>query len=134
MRMKQTLSIGALLLGSSLAMAGRVDPLPVMITLNADGSGLARGNLGTARFSNNDVERIGCHVSHFDNNQGGTDVVAFCVAVTADGVSGLCSTRNRALVASIASINDFSELTFTWDANTRCTLISSLTDSSRIPG
>lgn len=50
MRMKQVISVGALILGSSAAMAGLVQSVPVSVTLNADGSGLANGNMATARL------------------------------------------------------------------------------------
>ena len=42
-------------------------PAPVVVTLNADGSGAANGAQSTARFSKNKVEYIGCGVRRFDD-------------------------------------------------------------------
>ena len=62
MRIKQAMSVCALILGSSAAMAGLVNEFPVTVALNPDGSGTAAGAMPTARFSKDKVMYIGCGV------------------------------------------------------------------------
>ena len=90
MRMKQTMAIGVLLVCATSAMAGRVIPAEVHLTLNADGSGTAGGSLVAARFSNNPNEFIGCSASRYATT---TTVFIHCTATRADGVSRSCLTN-----------------------------------------
>lgn len=71
MQMKRLIAIGALVLGSSAAMAGLLNEFPVAVTLNPDGSGSAAGSMSTARFSKNNVEYIGCGVRRVEDGVGG---------------------------------------------------------------
>lgn len=133
MRMKRLIALGALVLGSSAAMAGLESEFPVAVTLNPDGSGSAAGSMTTARFSKNKVEYIGCGVRRFDDGAGGVLVFGFCQASTADEVLGFCNTENPALVASIGDQDDFSFITFSWNAAGECRTIGNSTQSFYIP-
>lgn len=133
MKTKQLLAIGALVLGSSAAMAGLVNDFPVQVTLNPDGSGSAAGSMTTARFSKNEVEYIGCGIRRFDDGVGGVFVFGFCQASTAEEVLGFCESENPALLASIGDQGDYSFITFTWDAAGQCQGIGNSTQSFYIP-
>jgi hypothetical protein len=133
MKTKQLLAIGALVLGSSVAMAGLVNEFPVAVTLNPDGSGTAAGNMGTARFSKNTVEYIGCGIRRFDDGVGGVLVFGFCQASTATGVIGFCESENPTLLASVGDQDDYSFITFSWNADGECLSIGNSTQSFYIP-
>jgi hypothetical protein len=131
--MKRLIAIGALVLGSSAAMAGLESEVPVAVTLNPDGSGSAFGSMTTARFSKNEVEYIGCGVRRVEDGVGGVFVFGFCQANTADEVLGFCDTENPALIASIGDQDDFSFITFSWNAAGQCRSIGNSTQSFYIP-
>lgn len=141
MRMKQlmarsivrSMALGALVLGSSAAMAGLVSEVPVTVTLNPDGSGTANGSMTTARFSKNNVEYIGCGLRRNDDGAGGVFLFAFCQASTADEIVGFCETDNPALIASIGDQDDFSFIVFGWNAAGECRSIGNSTQSFYIP-
>lgn len=133
MRTKQLFAAAVLALGSSAALAGLVMDQPVTVTVNADGSGSAAGNMVTARFSKNDVEFIGCGVRRTDDGAGGLNVFAFCQAADAANVQGFCTTTNPGLLQSIGDIDDFSFITFSWTAAGECRSIGSSTQSFYIP-
>ena len=129
MRMKQLISIGVLVLGSSAALAGLVKSCAGGGHAEPDGSGSATGSMTTARFSKNKVEYIGCGVRRFDDGVGGIFVFGFCQASTADEVLGFCQTENPTLIASIGDQDDFSFITFSWDAAGECRGIGNSTQS-----
>ena len=129
MRMKQLMGIGGLVLGSSAAMAGLVQLTPVTVTLNPDGSGSANGSMTTARFSKNAIEFLGCGVRRIENSAGVVVTFGFCQAMTADNVNGICNTENPELIESIGDIDDFSFITFAWNADGVCRAIGASTQS-----
>jgi hypothetical protein len=133
MKLKQWIAAGVLALGSSATLAGLVSDVPVTITLNADGSGSANGSMVTARFSKNGVEFIGCGVRRIDDGAGGVVLFAFCQAADAANVQGFCSTENPNLIASIDGQDDFSFITFSWNAAGECRSIGNSTQSFYIP-
>jgi hypothetical protein len=133
MQTKKLIAVAILGLGSSVALAGLVQDLPVTVTLNPDGSGNAAGNMATARFSKNNVEFIGCGVRRIEDGAGGVTVFAFCQAADAANVQGFCTTENPALIQSIGDIDDFSFITFSWTAAGVCRSIGSSTQSFYIP-
>lgn len=133
MRTKPLIAVAMLGLGSSAALAGLVQDQPVTVTLNADGSGSAAGNMATARFSKNDVEFIGCGVRRIDDGAGGLTAFAFCQAADAANVQGFCTTENPGLIQSIGDIDDFSFVTFSWNAAGECRSIGTSTQSFYIP-
>ena len=133
MTLKQWIAVGVLALGSSATLAGLVSDVPVTVTLNADGSGNANGSMVTARFSKNDVEFIGCGVRRIDDGAGGVVLFAFCQAADAANVQGFCSTENPNLIASIGDQDDFSFITFSWNAAGECRSIGISTQSFYSP-
>jgi hypothetical protein len=133
MRMKQLVPIGVLILSSSAAMAGLVQLTPVTVTLNPDGSGSANGSMASARFSKNAIEFLGCGVRRIENSAGVVLAFGFCQAMTADNVNGFCETENLELIESIGDIDDFSFITFAWNADGVCRSIGASTQSFYIP-
>src|SRR4029453_4551548 len=123
MRMNQLISVAVLLLGSSAALAGLVEPAPVSVTLFSTGGGRASGDMVTARFSKDAVAFLGCGVRRIYSLDGTFGVFGFCGARTSSGVTGTCFSEDPALIESLASISDYSFITFTWDATGTCTSI-----------
>ena len=134
MKLRQTLSIGALAFFSSIAFAGLLQPAAVEVTLNDDGSGMAQGDMVSARFAKNNVEFIGCGIRSFDDGAGGAFDFGFCQAADSSDVHGFCSTDNSDLLDAMKSTADFSFVTFNWDADGTCTRIGFSTQSFYIPG
>ncbi|MET0535044.1 MAG: hypothetical protein ABW171_12535 [Steroidobacter sp.] len=130
--MNQLLAVGVLALSSSIAMAGRVQLAPVIVTLNADGSGSANGNMAQARAAANDVEYIGCGVRKSATSNG-VITFAFCQAADAAGNTAYCYTDNAELVDAIKSVADYSFVTFSWNTEDQCRLIGVSTQSFYIP-
>jgi hypothetical protein len=133
MRIKQLMAVSVLILSSSAAMAGLVQPSPVEVTLFGNGGGRATGDLVTARFSKDSVAFLGCGVRRIYTVDGNFVVFGFCEARTSGGVNGSCSTEDPALVEALASISDYSFITFTWNAAGFCTAIGNSTQSIYIP-
>ena len=133
MQMKQLLTVGVLTLSSTLAMAGKVNVYPVAVTLNADGSGNASGNMASARASANDVEYIGCGVRATENSTGGANFNGFCQAGDATGVTAYCWTQNRELLDVIKNVADYSFVTFSWNVDGQCRFVGISTQSFYIP-
>jgi hypothetical protein len=123
----------ALALVSTLSGAGFLQPAPVLVTLNGDGSGAAQGDMASARFAPNTVELIGCGSRTIDDGAGGTFHFGFCQAADAAGVQGFCNTTRADLLEAIHSTADFSFITFAWDVNGECTRIGHSTQSFYIP-
>lgn len=114
-------------------MAGLVQPAPVTVTVNADASGKAYGDMVSARTSANDVEYIGCGVRKFDDGAGGATAYGFCQAGDAAGVTGFCSTENAELLDVIENIAHNSFITFSWNSEGQCRQIGISTQSFYIP-
>jgi hypothetical protein len=128
-QIQQSLAVLVLTLGSAAALAGLVQEPPVTVTLNPDASGNAAGSMASARFSKDDVEFIGCGVRRIDNGAGGLILFGFCQAADAANVQGFCTTENPGLLQSIGDIDDFSFITFSWNAAGECRSIGSSTQS-----
>jgi hypothetical protein len=133
MRMYQAISVAVLLLGSSPAMAGLVQPAPVSVTLFSIGGGRASGDMATARFSKDSVAFIGCGVRRIYSIDGSFGVFGFCEARTSSGVTGTCFSQDPALIESLASISDYSFIVFSWNASGACTSIGNSTQSVYLP-
>lgn len=118
---------------ASLALAGYVQPAPVTISINPDGSGTATGDMVTARFSDNDVEHIGCGVRLYKFADGTFFNYGFCQAEDADGVDAFCSTEDEDLLDIMKATADYSFITFGWNADEECTNIGFSTQSFYIP-
>lgn len=133
MKKNHWISAGALALSSGLAVAGYVQPAPVTVTVNPDGSGAASGDMVTARFAPDAVSLMGCGTRTIDNGAGGTFHFGFCQATDAAGVQGFCSTTRADLLEAMHATGDFSFITFRWDVNGECTRIGTSTQSFYIP-
>jgi hypothetical protein len=132
MKARVVIASAALALFSSLAAAGYLQPAPVIVELNGDGSGQAFGDMVTARFADNDVELIGCGIRVFDNGTSSFEF-GFCQAADSTGVQGFCSTTNPNLLNALESISDFSFIIFSWNASGECVRIGNSTQSFYIP-
>jgi hypothetical protein len=133
MRLKHLLTITLLPLFSSIALAGvawtPADPFgTVEVIFNPDGSGSGSGVMSMARFSDNDVEVLGCGARFDDDGF----IWGFCQAIDTDGVQIVCTTFNPHLVDAIRGINSFSFIRFLVDENAECTLIRFSTQSFQI--
>jgi hypothetical protein len=133
MQTQLLIAIGIFMLGSSTAMAGLVQPSPVQVTLFGDGGGRASGDLGSARYSKDTVQFIGCGVRRIYSVDSGFGVFGFCNARTDASVIGTCFTEDPALVEALASISDYSFIVFTWNAAGSCTSIGNSTQSVYLP-
>ena len=135
--MKYLLSMLALVFSSSMVLAGFVQPAPVDIIINDDGSGAAQGDMVTVRFSENDVETIGCGFRSFDDGLGNAFEFGFCQATlddgSAEGLGVFCSTMNSNLLDAMKAGNDYSFITFGWNADGECIRIGYSTQSFYIP-
>lgn len=130
MKIRKTATAIATMLISSLAFSGAVVDAPVDVDLD---NRFAFGVMSSARFSDNDVEFIGCGVRHIDDGAGGIFVFGFCQATDADEEVLFCSTERLDLLEAIRSIADFSFITFAADENGQCIRIGNSTQSFYIP-
>jgi hypothetical protein len=131
MKTRFTVLLGALLFTAG-AVAGMRTSQPVVVTLNADGSGTAIGSMVTARFSANTLEYAGCGV-RYTVTAAGTTKWGFCQAATSTGVTGFCNIESNDLFQLASSLSDYSFLTFNWNAAGICTRIGMSTQSFYIP-
>lgn len=124
----------ALTLFTNSAFAGATNQFPVEIDLV---NRSARGNMATARFSDNENELIGCGVRYLPD---GTGILtwAFCQARMADLAPGEntsigCTTFNADLIDAIKAIGDYSLIAFSWNEAGECIRIGNSTQSFYIP-
>jgi hypothetical protein len=103
-------------------MAGATVDRPVTVQYFADNSGVAGGSLSTARFSENNIEYIGCNIQ-VTRQKGGIPIFALCQANTADRVVATCFTDNRDFIEAIGSIKEFSNISFQWSADGLCSSV-----------
>ena len=118
---------------TSLAFAGFESSVPVSVTFNPDGSGAATGNMLTARYSDNDIEYIGCGIRVFEVEDGSTFSFGFCQAGDADANEAFCSTQNVELLSAMHATADYSFVTFAFDAEGACNRIGFSTQSVYVP-
>jgi hypothetical protein len=93
---------------------------------------MALGDMVTARFSDNDIEVIGCGTRMWTT---GTPTFrwGFCQVRDAANVNQLCFTENPDLLDMMKSTADYSFITFAWDADGECTHVGFSTQSFYIP-
>lgn len=137
MQIKQLVAAATLVLLSSLGLAGFLQPFSVEVTINPDMSGGASGDMATARFSENDIELIGCGIRTFDDGAGGVFEFGFCQAVMDDGseegLRGFCNTDRSNILDTLKATGDYSFVTFNWNAAGECTRVGFSTQSFYIP-
>ncbi len=131
MKMK-AITIAALttLAFASGVKAGQTTDAPVVI--NMEGMS-AQGAQTSARFSENDVERIGCGARVTDAGVGDVVYFGFCQATDANEVSVTCFTFSPDLVAAINSVANFGFIDFSWNENDECTSVRNSTQSIYLP-
>ena len=134
---KALIGIATLALISSLAIAGKVVPLSVVVHVEADGSGYAEGDMATARTSENEFELIGCGIKGFaiENPWPFSDAltVGFCQARNSDNENVFCITESPILVEVLKATGDFSYIYFEFDESGYCTRIDFSTQSVYLP-
>lgn len=129
MKKTQILAAFAISLLSLSAIAGYLQPAPVIIEMNEDLSGTAGGDMVTARYADNDVELIGCGSTKFS----GGFVFGFCQATDAEGNSAFCNTDDAVLLEQMQQTSDYSYVSFSWDSSGTCTRLRFSTQSFYIP-
>lgn len=130
MKVKYLTGFIAMLLVSTSVYAGMVNPQAVEVDL-VDRS--AKGDMSTARFSDNEIEYIGCGTTVFLNPDGSTYKFGFCQAKTADDVVGFCNSDNEGMVDQMGGASDYSYVSFNWDVDGLCTRVKFSTQSFYIP-
>lgn len=108
---------------SGIAYAGLLTSFPVAVDINADGSGAAQGNMASARYSDNDVDQIGCGVRTLFDPSFGALEFGFCQAVDAEGDGAFCFTDSPDLIDTMKVMSDQSYVTFRYDENQSCTYV-----------
>lgn len=133
MKIRQLAGILLLAFFSSLAIAGMTQPAPIAVTLNGDGSGSAIGDMVTARYSENDIEFIGCGIRVYDDGAGGTFHYGFCQASDSAENRAFCTTQRSDILDVMKATSDYSFITFAWNTAGECTQIGFSTQSFYLP-
>lgn len=121
-----------LMLATAVALAGGVSTVPVSVTVNADQSGSAFGNMTSARRAANNVEMIGCSIQRY-LVAGQVTAYGWCQARNAANVLVFCSSDNPQLLDAVQGIGDYSYISFAWGADGFCNKIAISTQSVYIP-
>lgn len=129
--MKSIMLLAILGLFSGLAFAGYLQPAPIQITMNPDGSGMASGDMVSARFANDDQSNIGCGTRTYAS--GSVSNYAFCQVRDSNGVQAMCTVFDSELMKGIASIGDYSFIVFSWNADGECVQMGASTQSMYMP-
>ena len=103
----------ALALSAATAYAGYIQPNPVSIDVFED-SGSARGDMITARNSDNDFEFIGCGVRKYDLGNGEYYSWGFCQAQVEEDTSYVCETEDEELMEGMNALATASYISFSW--------------------
>ena len=114
--------------GSGLAGSSYVSPVLIDLDTNS-----AQGAQSSARYSDNDIEAIGCGATVSDSGDGNVLRFGFCQATDANGESALCATFNPDLVGAINAIANYGFIRFTWNDAEECVTIRNSTQSSYLP-
>ena len=117
------------LLLSANIQAGYYAPDPVEITVYEDGAGEARGSAASARFSDNDVEEIGCRVLGI----AGAFTQVQCQATDSLGTMFSCASTDANIVAAAQAASIYSWFLIEWNADKQCTFLLVSTKSFHIP-
>lgn len=130
MKVRHILISAILAISSSIAVAGRVSPAPVIVD---ETNMFASGDMWTARTADNNVEYIGCGIRVLDDGGGGTFLFGFCQAGDAGGVEIFCSTVNPDLLDALKTISAFSFITFSWNDLGECASVGFSSQSFYLP-
>lgn len=120
--LSKTLVASMLVSSASTAFAGGTQPFPINIDFEEK---IAQGDMVTARFSDNDLDLIGCGTRYQRSDDGEMFAFGFCQAtaatgeVTEEGEPGVesirCFTQEPLLIEAMNSISDFSFISFNWE-------------------
>ena len=124
-----TLAVGvALALAAVVAVGGTYSPAPLTIDLDNQ---LASGDMYSARLSGNPDALIGCGM----RSPAPGFTFGFCQAQIgpADDEYVSCFTTDPGHMAVIGTMDDFSWISFRWDADGNCTAVGSSTQSLYLP-
>ena len=111
-------------------LAGNADIVPVLIDLETNS---AQGAQSSARYSDSDVENIGCGATVTDSGNGNVLYFGFCQATDANGESAFCATFSPDLVGAINAIANYGFIRFTWNDAEECVSIRNSTQSIYLP-
>ena len=98
------------------------------IISNPDGSGVAGGQIGSARNSDNETEAIACTVW---TSGGGS--AATCSVTDRAGTSRSCFTVTAQYIELLGSLTDDTFIMFEWDQQGWCTFLMVGADSAMMP-
>ena len=130
MKIGTLFSMGVLTLMAGMAFAGLVQPAAVVVD---EDNMQAFGDQATARFSDNDVEFIGCGIRVLEDGVGGVFSFGFCQASDSEEVDAFCTTLNADLLDAMKATSAFSFITFAWNEDEECTQIGFSTQSFYLP-
>jgi hypothetical protein len=120
-------------LAASVALAGYVQPSPVTIQLNPDGSGAASGDFVTARYSDDSNSAIGCGTTVYPDGAGGFLRYGYCQASDAAGNYVACASDSPDLLDQARALASNSYVRFVFDADGQCLVIRTSTQSLYLP-
>ena len=136
MKIRYLLSTVALTLtlATGIAIAGFVQPAPVVIDL---GNMIATGDQWTARSASNDVDFIGCGVRVIDDGVNPPFAFGFCQAGDSDEEQITCFTQSPNLLNTMGASSAFAFIDFHWRddgfGGAECTRIGLSTQSFYLP-
>jgi hypothetical protein len=87
--------------------------------------------MGSARFSANGTERIGCE--RISSENGVPEATIFCSARNASGLATACVTSDPGLADVVKGLTYYSGIIFTWRSDGTCEVIHVLVNSRFIP-
>lgn len=110
--------------------AGATTDVPVIVDLV---NSSAQGSQTSARFSDNDVELIGCGSTTVDDGDSSPTFFGFCQATDAEGNSATCFTFSPDLVDAIRAVSAYSFISFSWNEEDECTRVRASSQSIYVP-
>ncbi len=115
---------------STAAQAGQ-SAAPLGVEVEDLGGGITRvqGVMSAVRFTDDDVQQIGCSVAVF---QGGVPRVQ-CIARDIDENLYICRSFDPALIEAAKAISPYSFILFDFDGSATCTTLLTATRSQHIP-
>ena len=132
MSVKKVILATMMAIGSAAALAGQNYTAPVEVTVSGDNSGRALGAMGSARFSANPTEFIGCRRMTVAGAQ--SEAVILCSARNAAGTTVECFTMDPALIDVVrGGLTDYAFIDFSWLPDGTCSTIIVSTNSRFIP-
>jgi hypothetical protein len=122
--MKRLLALLLVIVCAGTALAGYRTSVPVTVDVY---SRRASGTIADARASTDSTQFIGCAVYGYS-----TVAQGVCEAQNSKGVNVYCYTTDAPMITAISSVRD-GYLTFTWDANGKCTYVYTSNNSAYAP-